>query len=121
MASIQYRVENAHGNLVMEYLKRNGHPIEQQVFFKNGGYSLLPDSKTFPASVTALTTNHRYSDASGDFNPIHTNPYIVDLAGLPGTITHDMWTSASTRKFVEIFAADNVPSRVRAMKFRVST
>ncbi|KAJ3387995.1 3-oxoacyl-[acyl-carrier-protein] synthase [Lobulomyces angularis] len=106
--------ENAHGNIILEYLKRNGKPIEQEVYFKNGGYSVLPVQTLFPASVTSPPSNKKYSLASGDLNPIHTNPYFADLAGLPGTITHGMWTSASTRKFVEIFAANNEPQRVKS-------
>ncbi|TPX39930.1 hypothetical protein SeMB42_g06180 [Synchytrium endobioticum] len=101
------------GNVVLEYLNRNGTPIEQAVYFKTGGYSILPDPKVFPAVVTVPNNNVTYAKASGDLNPIHVNPYFADLASLPGTITHGMWTSASTRKFVEIFAANNHPDRVK--------
>lgn len=101
------------GNVVLEYLNRNGTPIEQAIYFKTGGYSILPDPKVFPAVVTVPSNNHTYAQASGDWNPIHVNPYFADLADLPGTITHGMWTSASTRKFVEIFAANNHPDRVK--------
>ncbi|KAJ3096841.1 3-oxoacyl-[acyl-carrier-protein] synthase [Phlyctochytrium planicorne] len=110
---VELQAENCFGNVVVEYLRRNGKPIEQDVFFANGGYSILPDPKVFPAVVTVPMTNDVYAKASGDLNPIHVNPYFADLAGLPGTITHGMWTSASTRKFVEIFAANNQPSRVK--------
>ncbi|KAI8805920.1 hypothetical protein BJ742DRAFT_774644 [Cladochytrium replicatum] len=103
-----------HGNIVLEYLNRNGTPIEQAVNFKSGGYSILPDPKVFPAVVSVPSSNHNYAQSSLDLNPIHVNPYFSDLAGLPGTITHGMWTSASTRKFVEIFAANNQPTRVKA-------
>jgi acyl dehydratase len=101
------------GNVVLEYLNRTGAPIEQAIYFKTGGYSILPDPKVFPAVVTVPNNNDTYARASGDLNPIHVNPYFADLAGLPGTITHGMWTSASTRKFVEIFAANNHPDRVK--------
>ncbi|KAJ3214628.1 3-oxoacyl-[acyl-carrier-protein] synthase [Dinochytrium kinnereticum] len=110
---VELEAENCFGNIVVEYLRRNGKPIEQDVFFANGGYSILPDPKVFPAVVTVPSTNDVYAKASGDLNPIHVNPYFADLAGLPGTITHGMWTSASTRKFVEIFAANNQPKRVK--------
>ncbi|KAJ3106179.1 3-oxoacyl-[acyl-carrier-protein] synthase [Phlyctochytrium bullatum] len=110
---VDLQLENCFGNVAVEYLRRNGKPIEQDVFFSNGGYSILPDPKVFPAVVTVPTANDTYAKASGDLNPIHVNPYFADLAGLPGTITHGMWTSASTRKFVEIFAANNDPKRVK--------
>ncbi|KAJ1548194.1 3-oxoacyl-[acyl-carrier-protein] synthase [Nowakowskiella sp. JEL0078] len=106
--------EQVKGNIVMEYLTRNGTPIEQAVSFKTGGYSILPDPKVFPATVSVPPSNESYASSSGDLNPIHVNPYFASLAGLPGTITHGMWTSASSRKFVEIFAANNQPQRVKA-------
>ncbi|KAI8855120.1 acyl transferase domain-containing protein [Chytridium lagenaria] len=113
VGSVELQAENCFGNVVVEYLRRNGKSIEQDVFFAEGGYSILPDPKVFPAVVTVPLSNDVYAKASGDLNPIHVNPYFADLAGLPGTITHGMWTSASTRKFVEIFAANNQPKRVK--------
>ncbi|KNC98227.1 phosphopantetheine-protein transferase domain [Spizellomyces punctatus DAOM BR117] len=110
---VDYHATHVHGNIVLDYLTRHGSSIEQPVFFKSGGYSILPDPKVFPATVTVPLSNGAYAVASGDLNPIHTNPYFADLANLPGTITHGMWTSASTRKFVEIFAANNRPERVK--------
>ncbi|KAJ3326414.1 3-oxoacyl-[acyl-carrier-protein] synthase [Blyttiomyces sp. JEL0837] len=110
---VDYVARDCAGNIVVEYLQRNGTPIEQDVFFANGGYSILPDPKVFPAVVTVPSLNDSYAKASGDLNPIHVNPYFADLANLPGTITHGMWTSASSRKFVEIFAANNQPQRVK--------
>ncbi|ORY41089.1 fatty acid synthase [Rhizoclosmatium globosum] len=110
---VEYSAENCYGNVVMDYLQRVGTTIEQDVFFSNGGYSILPDPKVFPATVVVPTSNEAYAQASLDLNPIHVNPFFADLANLPGTITHGMWTSASTRKFVEIFAANNEPKRVK--------
>ncbi|KAF9167813.1 3-oxoacyl-[acyl-carrier-protein] synthase [Actinomortierella ambigua] len=112
VATVQYsNYEETHGNPVLAYLQRNGKPIEQAVLFENGGYSIMPEGP-FTSEVVAPFSNEPYAKVSGDFNPIHVNPYFADLAELPGTITHGMWTSASTRKFVEIFAADNHPQRV---------
>ncbi|KAJ3021482.1 3-oxoacyl-[acyl-carrier-protein] synthase [Thoreauomyces humboldtii] len=114
VGKVSYDASSVHGNVVMEYLNRHGSSIEQPIYFESGGYSLLPDPKLFPAAVTVPVTNHAYATASGDLNPIHTNIYFADLANLPGTITHGMWTSASTRKFVEQHAANNQPERVKA-------
>ncbi|KAJ3188792.1 3-oxoacyl-[acyl-carrier-protein] synthase [Gaertneriomyces sp. JEL0708] len=116
VGKVVYEASNVHGNIVLEYLSRNGSSIEQPVYFKAGGYSILPDPKVFPATVTVPQSNHPYAQLSGDLNPIHTNPYFAYLSNLPGTITHGMWTSASTRKFVEIFAANNRPERVKAYR-----
>lgn len=114
IAKVEYESGESHGNPVIEYLKRNAQEIEQAHFFENGGYSVMPSQSTYSSVVRAPSSNEPYASVSGDFNPIHVNPYFADLAQLPGTITHGMWTSASTRKFVEIFAADNVPRRVVA-------
>ncbi|KAG2217921.1 hypothetical protein INT45_012584 [Circinella minor] len=114
VGKIEYEAGESHGNPVIEYLKRHGQEIEQAHFFENGGYSVMPAQSTYSSVVHAPASNEPYAKISGDFNPIHVNPYFADLANLPGTITHGMWTSASTRKFVEIFAADNQPQRVVA-------
>ncbi|KAI8394241.1 fatty acid synthase [Radiomyces spectabilis] len=114
VGKVSYEAGESHGNPVIEYLKRNGQEIEQAHFFENGGYSVMPSQSTYSSVVHAPASNEPYANVSGDFNPIHVNPYFADLALLPGTITHGMWTSASTRKFVEIFAADNAPRRVVA-------
>ncbi|KAG0311839.1 beta subunit of fatty acid synthetase, partial [Dissophora globulifera] len=112
IATVNYiSEEETHGNPVLGYLKRNGSPIEQAIHFENGGYSVMPEGAN-SSEVIAPYSNEPYAKVSGDFNPIHVNPYFADLAELPGTITHGMWTSASTRKFVETFAAENHPQRV---------
>ncbi|KAJ1342853.1 holo-[acyl-carrier-protein] synthase [Batrachochytrium salamandrivorans] len=95
---VSYDATDCHGNIVMEYLHRNGSPIEKELF---------------SAVARVPANNTGYAESSGDLNPIHVNPYFADLASLPGTITHGMWTSASTRKFVEVYAANNQPERVR--------
>lgn len=114
VGTVDYEAGESYGNPVIEYLKRYGQEIEQAHFFEKGGYSVMPAQSTYSSVVHAPASNEPYAKISGDYNPIHVNPYFADLANLPGTITHGMWTSASTRKFVEIFAADNVPQRVVA-------
>ncbi|KAK9765807.1 fatty acid synthase alpha subunit Lsd1 [Basidiobolus ranarum] len=114
IATVEYESGESYGNPVTEYLKRVGQPIEQAVNFSNGGYSVMPQGDEFSSVFNAPASNEPYAVVSGDYNPIHVNPYFADFAELPGTITHGMWTSASTKKFVEIFAADNCPQRVTA-------
>ncbi|KAG0203436.1 3-oxoacyl-[acyl-carrier-protein] synthase [Mortierella sp. GBA30] len=118
IATVHYsNDEETHGNPVLAYLKRSGSPIEQAIHFENGGYSVMPEG-SFSSEVISPFSNEPYAKVSGDFNPIHVNPYFADLAELPGTITHGMWTSASTRKFVEIFAAENHPQRVTSYEVK---
>ncbi|KAJ1909732.1 fatty acid synthase alpha subunit Lsd1, partial [Mycoemilia scoparia] len=112
IAVVDYESGDSLGNPVIEYLNRVGNPIEQAHYFENGGYSVMPSSSQLSSVVHAPSSNEAYSLISGDLNPIHTNPFLSDYADLPGTITHGMWTSASTRKFVETFAAENHPERI---------
>ena len=112
VAAVEYECGESHGNPVIDYLKRNGTPIEQPVPFENGGYSVMPDPSILTGDFISPPHNSPYATVSSDYNPIHVNPYIATYASLPGTITHGMWTSAATRKFVETFAAENHPERV---------
>jgi fatty acid synthase subunit beta len=73
-------------------------------------YHLTSDSN--PSLYRAPSTNAPYSKVSGDYNPIHTNPYFATFASLPGTITHGMFTSATTRQYVETVVAKGIPDRV---------
>ncbi|KAJ2580045.1 fatty acid synthase alpha subunit Lsd1, partial [Coemansia sp. RSA 1836] len=114
IADVAYECGESFGNPVIEYLKRHGQPIADSYYFENGGYSVMPHGSEFSSITHSPGTNEAYSNISSDHNPIHTNAYFADYADLPGTITHGMWTSASTRKFVETFAADNHPERVKA-------
>ncbi|KAF8817616.1 hypothetical protein BYT27DRAFT_7293182, partial [Phlegmacium glaucopus] len=76
------------------------------------GYSLnTPDVSTV---FNAPLTNEPYSKISGDFNPIHVNPYFSDFASLPTTITHGLWSSAATRCYVENIVAHGHPDRMIA-------
>ena len=40
----------------------------------------------------------RYAEASGDPNPIHTDPEFAKQAGLPGCILHGLWTMAQVAR-----------------------
>lgn len=112
VASVDYECGQSHGNPVVDYLKRHGTPIEQPIPFENGGYSVMPDPSILTGDIVSPPTNSPYATVSSDYNPIHVNPYFASYVSLPGTITHGMWTSAATRKFVETFAAENHPERV---------
>lgn len=109
VATIDLSLGAAQGNPVLEYLKRHGSPMGLPIPL-DSAYSLV--SAGSPITYTTHATNEPYSKVSGDFNPIHINPYFADFALLPGTITHGLWSSAATRKYVETVVADNHPERV---------
>ncbi|QRW18188.1 fatty acid synthase subunit beta [Rhizoctonia solani] len=110
VATISYSTGHAHGNLVLSYLSRHGEVQGDVKKLEGNGYSLT--SSAVSSSFIAPATNEPYSKTSGDYNPIHINPYFSDYAVLPGTITHGMWSSAATRKYVENVVAQGKPERV---------
>ena len=109
VATVDYNNGVSVGNPVTAYLQRHGKEQGKPALFETP-YSL--SSTLAPSTYIAPSTNEPYSKVSGDFNPIHINPYFSDFASLPGTITHGMWSSAATRKFVETIATQGKPNRV---------
>ena len=63
--------------------------------FKQG--DAIPELKVTPDA--GLTK--RYAEASGDPNPIHTDPEFAKSAGLPGCILHGLWTMAQVARASE--------------------
>jgi len=59
--------------------------------------SNLPELRTKPIEHMTLV---RYAGASGDFNPIHTDPAFAEKVGLGGTIAHGMFTMAQIGRMV---------------------
>lgn len=110
VATIDYSAGRSLGNPVAAYLQRHGEALGRPTLFESGGYTLTSSDR--PSSFIAPSSNEPYSQISRDFNPIHVNPYFSDLASLPATITHGMWSSAATRKYVETVAAKGHPDRV---------
>ncbi|KAA1467738.1 fatty acid synthase [Dentipellis sp. KUC8613] len=110
VGSVEFERDDSQGNPVVAYLQRNGAPQGLPTPLANDGYTLTKSDATF----TSPLTNEPYSKISGDFNPIHINPYFADYAALPGTITHGMWSSAATRRFVETVVAQGHPERVHS-------
>ncbi|KAJ2314497.1 fatty acid synthase alpha subunit Lsd1, partial [Coemansia sp. RSA 2705] len=113
IASVDFQWGAAKGNPVIEYLER--HKISSGMF-EDGGYSLTAPVSTWLTTVMVPDSNHDYARLSFDGNPIHVNPYVADMAGLPDTITHGLWTSASTRSIVEQVAAGGFPERIRVFQ-----
>ncbi|KAI0787467.1 fatty acid synthase [Fomes fomentarius] len=111
VGSVDFLQDDSRGNPVVAYLQRHGKPQGLVSPLSNDGYTIANGSATAFASPA---TNEPYSKISGDFNPIHVNPYFSDYAALPGTITHGMWSSAATRKYIENAVAQGKPDRVVA-------
>jgi malonyl CoA-acyl carrier protein transacylase/acyl dehydratase len=107
---INCKLKNVKGNPVISYLERNGTSSTDVVKLPNE-YSIKVD--TISSQFNTASSNQNYADISGDTNPIHVNPYFASYAKLPSTITHGMWTSAATRKFLDVAVAENNPELVK--------
>ncbi|KAJ6512975.1 fatty acid synthase [Mycena sanguinolenta] len=110
VGSVDFHQEESRGNPVVAYIQRHGTPQGFLTPLPNEGYTLTSGTTVFNAPLT----NEPYSKISGDFNPIHINPYFSDYASLPATITHGLWSSAATRRYVENVVAKGHPDRVLA-------
>ena len=97
IALVNYSASNPHGNQVLEYLRRHGHPTERPVLFQNA----VPLLSEGPLALQIPASNEQYAKVSGDYNPIHVSTALSRYADLPGTITHGMHTSAMVRGLVE--------------------
>ncbi|KAJ2872376.1 fatty acid synthase alpha subunit Lsd1 [Coemansia aciculifera] len=112
IANVHFECGTSVKDQVIEYLRR--HEVPSTTPLSDGdGYSLVSPSNQELLQVMVPDSNWEYAKVSADGNAIHTNPYIADVAGLPGTITHGLWTSASTRALVECYAANDEPERIR--------
>jgi acyl dehydratase len=56
----------------------------------------------------------RYAEASGDYNPIHTDPEFAQKVGLPGVILHGLWTMAQVAR-AHTAAAGGDPTALRRL------
>jgi acyl dehydratase len=78
------------------------------------GYSVgdrLPELRVTPDA--GLTT--RYAAASGDPNPIHTDPEYARNVGLPGVILHGLWTMAQVAR-ANAAVADGDPRALKRLR-----
>ncbi|KAJ2246888.1 fatty acid synthase alpha subunit Lsd1, partial [Coemansia sp. RSA 454] len=100
IADVDFQHTAAKHNPVVDYLSR--HAVDIETFmFEDGGYSLVDSANAHMAQAIVPDSNWDYACLAMDGNPVHTNPYIGDFVGNSGTVTHGLWTSASTRSIVE--------------------
>ncbi len=71
----------------------------------------LPELRVTPDA--GLT--RRYAEASGDPNPIHTDPDFAKQVGLPGVILHGLWTMAQVAR-AHSAVADGDPRALRRLE-----
>jgi 3-hydroxybutyryl-CoA dehydratase len=71
----------------------------------------LPELRVTPDA--GLTK--RYAEASGDPNPIHTDPEFAKQVGLPGVILHGLWTMAQVAR-AHSAVADGDPRALRRLE-----
>ena len=83
VAYVDFERDESQGNPFVAYLQRHGSAKSAPIPLATE-YHLTSDSN--PSLYRAPSTNEPYSKVSGDFNPIHTNPYFAAFASLPGTI-----------------------------------
>ena len=112
IGSVFYQSEDARGNIVLDFLTRTAKPVESSRPLPNPVALHDPESLT----IVAPASNSAYSEASGDRNPIHMSEIFSGLAGLPGTITHGMYTSAVVRGVLEERVAESHLERFRSFK-----
>ncbi|XP_049851436.1 uncharacterized protein LOC126326034 [Schistocerca gregaria] len=99
IAEIDMTLENQSPDracVVQGYLSRFGRPLEPSKALERDGYVMAA-----PINQSVPLDSLPYALASGDLNPIHTNPYFATVAQLPGTIVHGMWTSAKALRALE--------------------
>ncbi|KAJ1741266.1 fatty acid synthase alpha subunit Lsd1, partial [Coemansia sp. RSA 1591] len=113
IADVDFQHTAAKHNPVVDYLSRHAVVIET-FMFEDGGYSLVDSANAHMAQAIVPDSNWDYACLAMDGNPVHTNPYIGDFVGNSGTVTHGLWTSASTRSIVERIVACGHPERIRA-------
>src|SRR5215210_1567851 len=70
----------------------------------------IPELKVTPDA--GLTT--RYKDASGDPNPIHTDPEFAKNVGLPGVILHGLYSMAQVAR-ANTAAAGGRPTKLKRL------
>ncbi|MCB1164903.1 MAG: MaoC family dehydratase N-terminal domain-containing protein [Leptospiraceae bacterium] len=77
----------------------------------------IPELKVGPIQHMDLV---RYAGASGDFNPIHTDPAFAEKVGLGGTIAHGMYVMALMGRCVSGWV-NPIQMKAFGVKFKAMT
>jgi fatty acid synthase subunit alpha len=106
IGNVNFQQDDCQGNPVLAYLQRPVTPQGLPTPLANEVYTFrhVEGSSTFNAPLT----NELYSKVSGDFNPIHVNPYFSDYAFLPTTITHGVLLLVAMSKMSSLKAIPTV-------------
>ncbi|KAJ2160631.1 fatty acid synthase alpha subunit Lsd1 [Coemansia sp. RSA 552] len=115
IANVDYLWNTCTGNPVYSYLAQYQVGTNKNLF-AGGGYPLVNSTNEHLAQARVPHSNHAYARISGDCNPIHVDPYIADFAGLPGTITHGLWTNGCSKAALERIVAAGHPERIRSFQ-----
>ena len=105
---VNFAALSSQGNPVIDFLERKGQRTDNRVDLKTSGWTGQSS-----LDVTMPSSNESYARLSGDCNPIHTSQIFADWAGLPGTISHGMLTSAVARGAIEHLVGDEKRTRFR--------
>ncbi|KAJ2229527.1 fatty acid synthase alpha subunit Lsd1, partial [Coemansia sp. RSA 485] len=115
IANVDFQWGEAAADQAIEYLKR--HSVgSNAVLFDDDGYEIMPHDGETLVTKLALDANVAAARIIGDVNPIHTNPYVADIAGLPGTITQGVLTCSMIRDVVESCVSEDQPNGIRLFK-----
>ncbi|KAH7048215.1 acyl transferase domain-containing protein [Macrophomina phaseolina] len=94
---VAFAAQDCRGDPVVDFLTRKARPRTPRVPLPSPGWI----AEATHRDVRMPATNDAYAAFSRDVNPIHTSPAFAALAGLPGPVTHGMYTSAVVRTVLE--------------------
>ena len=94
VAYVDFERDERHGNPVVAYLRHHGSARSASIPVA-AEYHLT--SSTNSSLYHVPSTNEPHSKVSGDFNPIHTNPYFAAYASLLGSLS--------------VHVSDHIPTR----------
>ncbi len=81
---------------------------------------VAPGTRTTLERLTFTAPTHlgAFASASGDHNPLHTEPVAARLSGFEGPIVHGMWLSAVAQRAVAGLGGARSPRTIRAWRAR---
>ncbi|PWY86567.1 putative fatty acid synthase subunit beta [Aspergillus sclerotioniger CBS 115572] len=114
VGEVRFQSPSTPGNPVLDFLTRKGQKALVRQELAQPGWPGPISSQT----VQMPASSERYSQISTDSNPIHTAPTFVQIAQLPGTIVHGMYTSAVASSVLEHLIDGCDPRRLRRWSVR---